>query len=80
MNVDQIIAWEQGDMSAEEERTFFQDLVDSGLAWELQGAYGRRAADLIADGAITDTHHVIPDIDNVRRRTAAYLASAFNDR
>ena len=28
----------------------WQDLIDSGAAWELQGAYGRQVADLIRRG------------------------------
>lgn len=49
---DKIIAYESGEMSAEETNAFFQELVDSGLAWELQGHYGRTASHLIDCGAI----------------------------
>lgn len=51
--VDQIIDWECGEMSSEDEIEFFQALVDSGLAWQLQGCYGRRAAQLIEEGTIS---------------------------
>lgn len=47
-----IIAFEQGDMSEDEIITFFQELVDQGLAWQMQGAYGRLAANLIAHGLV----------------------------
>ena len=47
-----IIAYEQGDLDAEEMITLFQDLVDSGLAWELQGHYGRTAKRLLEGGLI----------------------------
>jgi len=49
---DKIISWEGGTMSAKEEVKFFQELVDSGLAWQLQGMYGRRAMDLIRAGLV----------------------------
>jgi len=52
-DVDQIIRWENGDMEEDEEIKFFQGLVDTGLAWTLQGMYGRRAAQLIKEGLVT---------------------------
>lgn len=47
-----IIAYEDGELSEEEFLALFQDLVASGLAWELQGHYGRTAKALIDSGAI----------------------------
>jgi hypothetical protein len=48
--VDQIIRYESGEMSEEETVDFFQELIDTGLAWKLQGSYGRMAQALIAAG------------------------------
>lgn len=51
--VDQIIRYEQGEMTHEEVVTFFQGLVNTGLAWSLQGHYGRTAEALIEEGLVT---------------------------
>lgn len=40
--------------SWDEQVKAWQHLVDTGLAWRLQGWYGRNAANLIAQGIITD--------------------------
>jgi len=48
--VDKIIQYESGNMSDEEMFSFFQELIDSGLAWKLQGHYGRTATALIDEG------------------------------
>jgi hypothetical protein len=48
-----IIAFEQGELDEEETISLFQQLVDTKLAWQLQGAYGRTARDLIDAGLIT---------------------------
>jgi hypothetical protein len=50
--VDRIISYEQGDMDQEEAVQFFQELIDTGLAFSLQGHYGRTAARLIEAGLV----------------------------
>lgn len=52
-DVTRLMAWENGELDPLEEAMLFQDLVDSGLAWSLQGMYGRRAMTLIREGIIT---------------------------
>lgn len=49
--VDQIMRYESGEMPEEDIPGFFQGLIDSGLAWQLQGSYGRMATRLIDAGA-----------------------------
>lgn len=58
--VDRIIEFENGDMSQEDTIAFFQDLVDTGLAWKLQGSYGRMANALIKDGLVEFRHFYHP--------------------
>ena len=50
--VGEIIEFETGQMSEERIIAFFQKLVDTGIAWQLQGSYGRMAARLIEAGTI----------------------------
>ena len=45
-------AYELGEMTEEETIKFFQELVNSGMAWNLQGHYGRTAAQLIEQGLV----------------------------
>lgn len=45
-----IIAHEQGDLDDAETVELFQKLIDTGLAWKLQGHYGRTAMALIEAG------------------------------
>jgi len=48
--VDKIMAFESGDLDFEAVIELFQELIDSGLAWQLQGSYGRTARALIDEG------------------------------
>jgi len=50
--VEKIQKYEEGNMPGDEMVIFFQELVDSGLAWNLQGHYGRMAELLIEHGDI----------------------------
>jgi hypothetical protein len=48
--VDKIMAFESGELDEESILELFQELIDSGLAWQLQGSYGRIAQNLIDAG------------------------------
>lgn len=58
-DVNDIMRFEQGEMEEDEVYPFFQKMIDSGMVWNLQGSYGRAAANLIAMGYCTDTHGVL---------------------
>lgn len=48
--LDKIIDYESDSMSVYDTIEFFQELIDTGLAWSLQGHYGRTATALIEKG------------------------------
>ena len=50
--VDQLIAYEEGQITGDEEIAFFEHLVETGTCWQLQGHYQRVAATLIEAGLI----------------------------
>jgi len=50
--VSQMLAFESGKMNAEQLATFFQELIDTGMAWKLQGIYGRMASHLLELGYV----------------------------
>jgi hypothetical protein len=54
-NIDQIMRYENGEMDEDEMIEFFQGLVDSGVAWTLQGGYGRMASNLIRAGRVVQS-------------------------
>lgn len=48
-----LMAYEDGGLSETATIELFQHLVDSGLAWSLQGSYGRTATAMIEAGLVT---------------------------
>lgn len=52
-NLNQILAYESGELDQDGVIELFQNLVDSGLAWSLKGHYGRTAKALIDAGLVT---------------------------
>ena len=50
--VDRIIDYEHAMLTEEETVELFQELVDTGMAWQLQGSYGRTAASMIEAGLV----------------------------
>ena len=51
--VEQIIAYESGELDEDNTIALFQELVNSGIVWQLQGHYGRLAKYLIEEGYVT---------------------------
>lgn len=51
--VDFIIAFESGELEEDEIINGFQDMINSGVVWQLQGCYGRMAVRLIEAGHCT---------------------------
>jgi hypothetical protein len=47
-----IIDYENGNLDEEQVLDLFQNLVNTGLAWSLQGSYGRQAMAFIQAGLI----------------------------
>jgi hypothetical protein len=47
-----VMEYENGQLSENETIELFQYLVDTGLAWQLQGAYGRAAMSMIEAGLV----------------------------
>ena len=45
-----IISYEEGHLNDEEVIKLFQDLIDDGIVWQLQGHYGRLANLLLESG------------------------------
>ncbi len=48
-----IIDYESGMLDTDATIELFQHLVDTGMAWQLQGSYGRTADSLVSAGIIS---------------------------
>jgi hypothetical protein len=49
-DINKIIDYESGELDFDQTVELFQELIDSGDAWLLQGSYGRMAAQFIDAG------------------------------
>jgi len=53
--VDTVIAFENGELNREQVVSLFQELLDTGAIWHLQGSYQRLLLELIAEGLIVES-------------------------
>jgi len=57
--VDNIMAYESGELDDEGIIKFFAELIKTGQAWTLQGSYGRMARNLIGEGYIDKKGNIL---------------------
>lgn len=54
--LDDMMEFENGTLDEDGIRRLFQHLVDTGMAWSLQGFYGRAAHEMLRAGIIEPRH------------------------
>lgn len=57
--VGRMMAFENGELTNDEALQLFSELVKTGMAWELQGAYERTAYDLIGRGILAEDGEIL---------------------
>ena len=50
VSIAKIIQYENDELNDEETIELFQELINTGLAWQLQGHYGRTAVQFLEEG------------------------------
>lgn len=61
--IDNIIAYESGDLSAEDSLVLFSELIKSGTINTLQGSYQRTAQGLLEAGYIDIRGNIIKELE-----------------
>ena len=57
--IDKIIEYEQNNLNRNQIIELFQELLDDGVLFKLQGSYGRFGAKLLAEGHIVNRTGVV---------------------
>lgn len=73
--VDKIIAYESGELEDDDVIALFADLIKSGMAWQLQGSYGRQAKQFIDAGIISRRGEILSNGEEARVKEVADAAS-----
>ena len=60
--ISSIIRYEDGNMSENDTIAFFGELVANGMAWTLQGSYGRMAESLIRNGYLNRKGEILKEV------------------
>jgi hypothetical protein len=63
--VSAIMEFESGKLSVEKIIELFAELIKTGMAWSLQGSYGRMAARLIEAGYIDRQGKILKTIEDL---------------
>jgi|694.fasta_scaffold42558_8 hypothetical protein len=58
-----ILDFEMGQLSNDQAIDLFAELIKNGMAWTLQGSYGRSAMNLIESGYISEQGEVLSYIE-----------------
>lgn len=61
--VDNIIKYEQGELRGQKVLKLFSYLIKTGMAWSLQGTYGRYAEALIDRGYLSAEGKILKDAE-----------------
>lgn len=60
---DKVIRYESGELSPQQQLELFAKLIKNGMAWQLQGFYGRVAMDYIKAGYIDKSGNILRNIE-----------------
>jgi hypothetical protein len=60
-----MINWEEGLLSEAGSIILFSELIKSGLAWQLQGTYGREAVSYVENKIIDKKGNILVDVNSI---------------
>ena len=62
--ISMVINFESGELQAEKTLELFAELVKNGMAWTLQGHYGRTAKGLIERGYLSAQGDILKELED----------------